>query len=51
MAVPRTQRGQALVDYSVIILLVAALVVLGIVLMGGQMLAVLRWTAQTLQIT
>lgn len=51
MAVRRTQRGQALVDYSVIILLVAALVALGIVLLGGQMLAVLHWTAQTLEIT
>jgi len=48
--VPRDRRGQALVDYSLILLLTAGLVVLVLLTMGNQFLAVLRSTASTLQL-
>ena len=44
------RRGQALVDYSLILLLTAGLVVLVLLTMGNQFLAVLRSTASTLQL-
>ena len=47
---PRDRRGQALVDYALILLLTAAVVALVIVTMGSQIVGVLRITASTLQI-
>ena len=46
----RNRRGQALVDYTLILLLTAGVVVLVIFTLGSQILAVLRSTATTLQI-
>jgi hypothetical protein len=46
----RAQRAQALVDYSVILVVAAALVVLGLLVMGSQIRDVLHWTAKTLQV-
>jgi dolichyl-phosphate beta-glucosyltransferase len=46
----RNRKGQALVDYSVILLLTAGLVVLVIFTMGSQIAAVLRNTAKALQL-
>jgi Flp pilus assembly pilin Flp len=48
--VPRERRGQALVDYALILLLTAGVVVLVIFTMGSQITAVLRSTASTLQV-
>ena len=45
------RKGQALVDYSLILLLTAAFVVLVIFTMGSQITSVLHSTARTLQIT
>ena len=45
------RKGQALVDYSLILLLAAGLVVLAIFTMGSQITSVLHSTARTLQIT
>jgi hypothetical protein len=50
IGVLRNRRGQALVDYSLILLLTAGLVVLVLLTMGNQFLAVLRSTASTLQL-
>jgi hypothetical protein len=45
-----SRKGQALVDYTVILLIAAALAVLFIVTMRSQVVAVLRSTASTLQL-
>ena len=47
---PRDRRGQALVDYALILLLTAAVVVLVWFTMGSQIVGVLRITASTLQV-
>ena len=49
-SVPRDRRGQALVDYALILLLTAAVVALVWFTMGSQIVGVLRITASTLQI-
>ena len=46
----RNRSGQALVDYTLILLLTAGVVVLVIFTLGSQILAVLRSTASTLQL-
>jgi hypothetical protein len=46
----RAQRAQALVDYSVILVAAAILVVVGLLVMGSQIRDVLHWTAKTLQV-
>jgi Flp pilus assembly pilin Flp len=46
----RNRSGQALVDYTLILLLTAGVVLLVIFTLGGQIQAVLRSTANTLQI-
>ena len=46
----RVQRAQALVDYSVILVVAAILVVVGLLGMGSQIRDVLHWTAKTLQV-
>jgi hypothetical protein len=46
----RKRSGQALVDYSLLLLLTAGLIVLVIFTMGSQIVAVLRSTASTLQL-
>ena len=46
----RVQRAQALVDYSVILVVAAILVVVGLLVMGSQIRDVLHWTARTLQV-
>ena len=46
----RNRSGQALVDYTLLLLLTAGFVVLVIFTLGSQIQAVLRGTASTLQI-
>jgi Flp pilus assembly pilin Flp len=46
----RNRSGQSLVDYSLLLLLTAGVIVLVIFTMGSQIQAVLRSTANTLQI-
>jgi Flp pilus assembly pilin Flp len=48
--VSRKRSGQALVDYTLLLLLTAGVVVLVILTLGSQIQAVLRSTANTLQI-
>ena len=47
---PTNHRGQALVDYSLILLVTALLVVLFIVTMGSQVVSVLHATKSVLQL-
>lgn len=46
----RNRSGQALVDYTLLLLLAAGVVVLVIFTLGSQIQAVLRTTASTLQL-
>jgi Flp pilus assembly pilin Flp len=48
--VSRNRSGQALVDYTLILLLTTGVVVLVIFTLGSQILAVLHSTASTLQL-